>query len=111
MELHDYETRYLGRVLMDAKPEAPMIKRKSKKSVARKVKRRTAARKTARAAPRKAKGGYDLYVGKPTGREVQAMNRLQTLTERYIAEGLTPADALTRAKEELRANPRKDRTR
>jgi hypothetical protein len=30
------------------------------------------------------------------------------LTDRYIAEGLTPADAQTRAREELRANPRKD---
>ena len=64
-----------------------MVKRKSKKPVARKVKRRTAARKTARAAPRKAKGGYDIHPGQPTGREVQAMNRLQVLTERYISEG------------------------
>jgi len=63
-----------------------MVKRKSKKSVAHKVKRRTAARKTARAAPRKAKGGYDIHPGQPTGREVQAMNRLQVLTERYISE-------------------------
>jgi hypothetical protein len=76
-----------------------MVKRKSKrkKSISRKVKHRTAARK---AAPRKMKAG------KPTGREVQAMHRLQVLTERYLAEGLTPADARTRAREELRANPR-----
>jgi hypothetical protein len=78
-----------------------MVKRKSKKSAARKVKRRSAAKKTA---PR----SYDIHTGKPTGREVQAMHRLQVLTERYIAEGLTPADARTRAREELRANPRKD---
>jgi len=39
---------------------------------------------------------------------VQAMHRLQVLTERYIAEGLTPADARPRAREELRANPRRD---
>jgi hypothetical protein len=79
-----------------------MVKRKSKskkKSISRKVKRRTAAKKTA---PRKMKAG------KPTGREAQAMQRLQSLTERYIAEGLTPADARTRAREELRANPRRD---
>jgi len=82
-----------------------MVKRKSKKSVARKVKSRSSAKK---AAPRKAKRGYDIHAGKPTGREVQAMNRLQALTERFIAEGLTPADAQTRAREELRANPRKD---
>jgi hypothetical protein len=79
-----------------------MVKRKAKKSVARKMKKRSAARKTARAASRKAKRGHN--TDKPTGLEVQAMNRLQTLSERYIAEGLTPADALTRAKEELR-NP------
>jgi hypothetical protein len=83
-----------------------MVKRKSKsvarKSVARKVKRRIAAKKSA---PRR---GYDIHTGKATGREVQAMHRLQVLTERYIAEGLTPADARTRAREELRANPRRD---
>jgi hypothetical protein len=55
-----------------------MIKRKSKKSVARKVKRRTSARKVA---PRKAERGYDIHTGQPTGREVQAMHRLQVLTE------------------------------
>jgi hypothetical protein len=65
------------------------IKRQSKKSVARKVKRRIAAKK---AAPRKMKRSYNIHAGKPTGREVQAMQRLQSLTERYIAEGLTPAD-------------------
>jgi hypothetical protein len=84
-------------------------KRKSKsvarKSVVRKVKRRSSAKK---AAPRKAKRSYDIHTGQPTGREVQAMHRLQVLTERYIAEGLTPADARTRAREELRANPRRD---
>jgi hypothetical protein len=82
-----------------------MVKRKSKKSVAHKVKRRIAGKK---AAPSKMKRGYDIHTGKPTGREVQAMHRLQVLTDRYIAEGLTPADASTRAREELRASPRKD---
>jgi len=80
-----------------------MVKRKGKKSVARKVKRRIAAKKSE---PRKMKRGYDIHPGQPTGREVQAMHRLQVLTERYIAEGLTPADARTGAREELRANPR-----
>jgi hypothetical protein len=83
-----------------------MVKRKSKKSAARKVKshakKRIAAKKSA---PRR---GYDIHTGKPTGREVAAMHRLQVLTERFIAEGLTPADARTRAREELRANPRRD---
>jgi hypothetical protein len=44
----------------------------------------------------------DIHTGQPTAREIQAMHRLQTLTERYIAEGLTPADAQRRAREELR---------
>jgi hypothetical protein len=65
---------------------------KNKKSVPRKVKSRSSGRK---AVPRKAKRGYEMHTGKPTGREVQAMHRLQILTERYIAEGLTPADART----------------
>jgi hypothetical protein len=83
-----------------------MVKRKSKKSVARKVKNRAKKRIAAKkSAPRR---GYDIHTGQPTGREVQAMHRLQVLTERYIAEGLTPADARTRAREELRANPRRD---
>jgi hypothetical protein len=81
-----------------------MLKRKSK-SVARKVKSRSSAKK---AALRKAKRGNDIHAGKPTGREVAAMHGLQVLTDRYIAEGLTPADARTRAREELRANPRRD---
>jgi hypothetical protein len=80
-----------------------MARRKSKKSIARKVKRRTSARKVT---PRKAKRGYAIHTGQTTGREVQAMHRLQVLTERYIREGLTPADARTRATEELRAMPR-----
>jgi hypothetical protein len=82
-----------------------MVKRRSKKSAARKAKSRSSAKK---AAPRKMKRGYDIHTSQPTGREVQAMHRLQVLTERYIAEGLTPADARTRAREELRANPRRD---
>jgi hypothetical protein len=83
-----------------------MIKRKTKakKAAPARKKKRVVAKKSAarKAAP------YDIHTGKPTGREVQAMHRLQVLTERYIAEGLTPADARTRAREELRANPRRD---
>jgi hypothetical protein len=76
-----------------------------KKTIARKKKiiaRKSAARKAKAARP------YDVHTGQPTGREVQAMQRLQTLTDRFIAEGLTPADAYTRAREVLRANPRED---
>jgi hypothetical protein len=82
-----------------------MIKRK-KKAIARRKKAVVHAKKTRPKA--KATRPYDIHTGQPTGREVQAMHRLQVLTERYIAEGLTPADARTRAREELRANPRKD---
>jgi hypothetical protein len=82
-----------------------MIKRKSKKTV--RIAKRRGAKKT-KSRPKVAPRGYDIHAGKPTGREVQAMHRLQTLTDCYIAEGLTPADARTRAREELRANPRKD---
>jgi hypothetical protein len=88
-----------------------MIQRKAKKKTMRIAKRRgtkklRAAKKTKPRA--KATRGFAIHTGKPTGREVQAMHRLQVLTERYIAEGLTPADAQTRASEELRASPRKD---
>jgi hypothetical protein len=84
-----------------------MIQRKAKKKTMRIAKRRgtkklRAAKKTKPRA--KATRGFAIHTGKPTGREVQA----QVLTERYIAEGLTPADAQTRAREELRASPRKD---
>ena len=75
-----------------------MVKRKSKGSVARKVKRRTSARKVA---PPKAKRAYDIHTGQPTGREVQAMHRLQVLTERRSQAGSPDI-------EELRANPRGD---
>jgi hypothetical protein len=68
-----------------------MIKRKAKNTV-----RAKAAKKAKPKA--KAARGYDIHSGKPTGREVQAMHRLQVLTDRYIAEGLTPADARTRAR-------------
>ena len=50
----------------------------------------------------------DIHTGRPTGREVSAMHRLQTLTEHYIGQGLLPSDARTRALEELRSNPQKD---
>jgi hypothetical protein len=77
-----------------------MIQRKTKKTV-----RATKSRSGKKAKPAPPRS-YDIHSGKPTGREVQAMHRLQVLTERYIAEGLTPADARTHAREELRANPR-----
>jgi len=74
-----------------------MIKCKTKKTV-RRVK---AVRKTARAAPRR-------HNPKPYGRAVGALERLEKLTEKYIVEGLPPADARARAVAEMRANLRQD---
>ena len=68
-----------------------MTKRKPKKTV-RAIKRRIGKKASPKA---KAARGYEVHTGKPTGREVQAMHRLQVLTDRYMAEGLTPADAST----------------
>jgi hypothetical protein len=52
-----------------------MVKRKSSKSVARKLKSRAKKRTAKKSAPRR---GYDIHAGKPTGREAQAMQRLQS---------------------------------
>ena len=41
-------------------------------------------------------------------REQNALKRLDNLTAKYLAEGMTKADARQRAQDELRANPRKD---
>jgi hypothetical protein len=70
-----------------------MARRKVKKSAARKAKK-PAARKTkaGRTSVRKTKRSYDIPTGQPTGREVQAMHRLQVLEERYIAQGLSRPD-------------------
>jgi len=79
-----------------------MIKGKKKAT----VKRKTAPKRRAKAAP---KGrAYDIHSGKPTGREVSAMQRLEKLTEKYVAEGMSLAEARNRAKAEMRSNPRMD---
>jgi len=44
----------------------------------------------------------------PDWRAKSASERLEKLTEKYIAEGLSPSDARARAREEMRANPRMD---
>jgi hypothetical protein len=83
-----------------------MIKRKAKRRVV--VRRKTTkvvAKKTAKAAPKR---GYDIHTGRPTGRETSAMQRLERLTEKYVAEGMSLAEARNRARAEMRANPRMD---
>jgi uncharacterized protein YoaH (UPF0181 family) len=41
-------------------------------------------------------------------REQKAVKRLAELTAKYVAEGMSEADAKKRAQEEVRENPRKD---
>jgi hypothetical protein len=86
-----------------------MVKRKAKpkrKSGAKpKSKRRVVAKKSA---ARKARSAYDIHTGKPTGRDASAMQRLEKLTEKYVAEGMSLAEARAKARAEMRANPRKD---
>jgi hypothetical protein len=80
-----------------------MVKRK-------KVKRKPAIkrrRKMARAA-KKARPAYDIHTGKPTGRDATAMQRLEKLTEKYVAEGMSLSEARAKARADMRANPRMD---
>ena len=51
---------------------------------------------------------YNPQTGRLTGRAVGAQERLETLAAKYMKQGLSPSDARTRAREEMRANPRKD---
>ena len=75
------------------------------------VKRKAVKRKkmiVKKSAARKSRPGYDIHTGKPTGRDASAMQRLEKLTEKYVAEGMSLAEARQRARAEMRANPRKD---
>ena len=51
---------------------------------------------------------YSPQTGRTTGQELQALQRLDTLTKTYQAEGMSPQDARQRALDELRNNPRRD---
>jgi hypothetical protein len=82
----------------------------SKGSKKTKVKRTTIAKrrgKMAKAAKKTKGRAYDIHTGKPTGREVSAMQRLEKLTEKYVAEGMSLAEARNRARAEMRG-PRMD---
>jgi hypothetical protein len=77
-----------------------MSKRSKKVTVkgkAKVVKRLKAARKSK-------SRGYDIHRGKPTGRAVGATERLEKLTEKYEAEGMSHADARNRARAEMRGS-------
>jgi len=52
--------------------------------------------------------GYNPHTGRLTGRAVGAQERLDKLAERYVAEGMSLAEARARAREEMRDNGRKD---
>ena len=57
---------------------------------------------------RKCKKAYNPQTGRLTGRAVGAQERLEKLTAKYMAEGMSASDARNRAREEMRANGRKD---
>jgi hypothetical protein len=84
-----------------------MVKRKAKakrkKMIVRKVRSAKKSKKAKASRP-----GYDIHTGKPTGRDASAMQRLEKLTEKYVAEGMSLAEARQKAKAEMRANPRMD---
>ena len=82
-----------------------MVKRKRKTKVT--VKRRKMA-KSAKKGVRKTRPGYDISTGKPTGRDASAMQRLEMLTEKYVAEGMSLTEARAKARAEMKANPRMD---
>jgi len=68
------------------------------------VRKKPAVKKSGRAS----KKDYDIHTGRPMGREISAMQRLEKLTEKYVAEGMSLAEARSKAKAEMRANPRMD---
>jgi hypothetical protein len=80
-------------------------KRKPMRKSRPKLKRRVTGKKASRP---KVRAGYDISTGKPTGRDASAMGRLEKLTEKYVAEGMSLAEARAKARAEMRANPRMD---
>jgi len=79
--------------VFDSRRETPMRKAntiKGKKKVVRKGK---AAKKR-------------FHIGKPTGR-VSGIQRLEKLTEKYVAEGMSLGEARNKARARMRANPRR----
>ena len=58
----------------------------------------------------KAKGSakYNPQIGKLTGREAGAQMRLEELTEKYQADGMSAQEARQRARDVMRDNPKRD---
>jgi hypothetical protein len=71
---------------------------KTTKKVAHKTKAKV-ARQTKAKSPK---------TGRITGQQRQSLQRLDPLTKKYQAEGMSPEDARQRAYNELRNNPRRD---
>jgi hypothetical protein len=81
-----------------------MATRKTTKKATKKPTRKMAAKTKAKVA-RKTKARSD----RPqSSRELQALQRLDTLTKTYQAAGMSPQDARQRALDELRINARRD---
>jgi hypothetical protein len=51
---------------------------------------------------------YNHNTGKLSGREVKAQKRLEMLTAKYQADGVSEDEARERARNEMRDNPRGD---
>jgi hypothetical protein len=85
-----------------------MRKRKSKVRRKKKIVRKVMIAKKSKPKARASRPGYDIHTGKPTGRDASAMQRLEKLTEKYVAEGMSLAEARNKARAEMRANPRMD---
>jgi hypothetical protein len=90
------------------KSKAKTAKKKSVSKMA--VLARPKAGKIAKkkAATRRARKGYDSQMGRPTGRDVTALARLDELTKEYVAGGMDEVAARQRARAEMRDNNRGD---
>jgi hypothetical protein len=70
------------------------------------VAKKSAKRSAKKSAP-KAKR-YNPQTGKPTGRTIGALERLDKLTAKYVAEGMSAPEAKAKAQAEMRDNNRRD---
>jgi hypothetical protein len=83
-------------------------KRASKSKSAARVKFKFKATKGIARKKASARKSYNPQTGALTGREVSAQVRLDKLTERYEAEGLSRPEARARARVEMRDNNTSD---
>jgi hypothetical protein len=81
-----------------------VVKRKGK--VARKSAKKKVVKK--RASKIAKKKSYNPHTGRATGRAIGGLERRDKLAEEYMAQGMSPEDARSRAIAEMRDNPRRD---